>query len=460
MPKPSDKFAPYAVVLLILGGLARFPMMILLRHTSFLVYCDNSYLQAGQAMLQLDFHALGMRTPVYPFLLALCGLRPGWIWFAQSLLGMAASLMIFDMVFRRTGHALYALLVGLVCSLTPEVLTYESSVMSEALTSFLLVSSFWLITREETAGEPRRLYLFALGSTIALTALTRPLMVCLVPVYYCFLVPPWPPGRILQREFLKRTLYFALPATLGIMGWCGFNYVVNGYFSPSTRSGGNLMDQVDAYVELAPERFANLRDAWIHSRQRVNGGSVNVCAIGVYGDVVAEMQRRTGKTEAQTSHEFAALALYLQVHHPLLCLRRAEQGWMQFWGAPTRDEIEWPQGNTFSLGEFLMTLIGFLIRQVEAVFLVLALLSIPCVLFYQKVFTRIEYLAFAVTLWVSAFAAFTEFGENRRFCVPFYMLIVYILMTRAWVWITAPGGPTPPTVGGQRCSPDGTEAPD
>ena len=106
------------------------------------------------------------------------------------------------------------------------------------------------------------------------------------------------------------------------------------------------------------------------------------------------MERRTGKTETQVSHEFASLALYLEIHHPLLCLRRAEQGWMQFWGEPTWSEVEWPPGRQGKADEFLMTMANFLVREVEAAFLVLALLSIPCALFRLKAFTKLEYLIF------------------------------------------------------------------
>jgi hypothetical protein len=84
-----------------------------------------------------------------------------------------------------------------------------------------------------------------------------------------------------------------------------------------------------------------------------------------------------------------------------------------------------------------MTMANFLVREVEAVFLVLALLSIPCAIARTRTFTKLEYLTFAIVLWVSVFAALTEFGENRRFCVPFYMLIVYTLLTRGWLWINA-----------------------
>jgi hypothetical protein len=436
MPEQRNKFSGYAVVLLVLGALARFPTMILLRHIPILVYSDSSYIQAGQAILRFNLRALGDRVPVYPLLVALCGLHPHVIWFAQSILGVAASLMIFDMAFRRTHHGLYSLLVGLACSLSPEVLVYESSLMTEALTNVLLVASLWLISRYDGAGESEIRYPLVLGLIVALAALTRPLMICLVPVYYCFLFPLWPPAKILQREARKRTVFFALPAIVFIFGWCGFNYLNSGYFSPTTRAGEHLMAQVDPYVDLAPERFAVLRDAWLQSRRQIRG-TANKNASLVYGGALPELERQTGKTESQISREYESLAFYLQIHHPLLCLRRAEQSWMEFWGEPTLDELEWPQGNKVGLDEFLMTMVNFLVREVEAVFLVLALLSIPCALFYPKAFTKLEYLTFAIALWVSVFAAFTEFGENRRYCVPFYMLIIYTLLTRVWLWITA-----------------------
>jgi hypothetical protein len=127
----------------------------------------------------------------------------------------------------------------------------------------------------------------------------------------------------------------------------------------------------------------------------------------------------------------------LIIHHPLHYLRRTEQGWIQFWGEPTLYEVNWPEISTVTASEFVMTLENFLVREFEAVFLILALVAIPCALVGSQTFTKLEYLIFAITLWASVFAALTDYGENHRFCVPFYMLIVYTLFTRGWVWIRA-----------------------
>lgn len=435
-PQQQEELGKYAWVLLVLGVIGRLPTIILSGHSPTGVYFDGSYLQTAQNILQLNFHALGGRTPIYPLLLALCGLNPRAIWIAQSIFGIAASVMIFDMAFRRTRHGLFSLLVGLACSLAPEVLIYESSIMTEALTNFLLVGSLWLVDRFDNKGKSHVLYPLGTGLVVALTCLTRPLMLCLVPVYFCFLVPLWPPAEILQRKAMTRSLTFAFPVIVMIFGWCGLVYFNTGSFTPTTLAGHNLMDQVDPYVDLAPEKYAVLRDAWVKYRL-YNRHFPNKNANPVFDEAVPEVQRRTGKTKAQVSHEYQSLAVYLATHHPLLYFRRAEQGWIQFWAEPTLDETEWPEITAVSPGEFLMTMTSFLVREVEAAFLILALLSISFALARLKAFTKLESLTFVIVLWVSVFAALTEFGENRRFCVPFDMLILYTLLTRGWLWITA-----------------------
>jgi hypothetical protein len=190
-------------------------------------------------------------------------------------------------------------------------------------------------------------------------------------------------------------------------------------------------------LDLAPDRYAALRDAWLQTRQRIPTDPHRTRE-DVYHTALEEMERRTGETDTQLSRDFASLAFYLEIHHPLFCLRRVEQGWMQFWGEPSHNEVEWPPEGKIELSESVMALAKFLVRELKATFLVLALLSIPCAFFRLKVFTRLEYLIFAMALWVSVFAAFIEFGDNHRFCVPFYMLIVYTVLTRAWLWIAAP----------------------
>ncbi len=423
--------ARLVMLLLVIGILARIfyvALVIWPHHPPFAG--DPSYMDDARNIVHLNFRALGDRTPAYPLLLALCGLN-GWVvWAVQSVMGLVLSLMIFDMALCRTRSGEWSLLIGLACSLIPNVLTYEPFLLSEMLATFLVVAAVWLMTRDEGAEPPHFGHPLGVGLLAALAGLTRPLLLCLVPVYFCFVALPWPPANIWKRPNLKKALLFAAPVIVLVLGWCEFNYLNHGFFTPTTRAGQQLMDQVAPYVELAPDRFAVLRDTWL--KYRPENETTDLDPQNYTWDALPEMEARTGKSEMQLLHELTLLALDLEIHHPLLCLRRAEQGWIQFWGEASSDEIDWPQGLDVGLIEVAKPVGKFLVREVMGIFLVLALFSIPCALLRSSVFTRIDYLIFAITLWASIFSSFTEFGNNFRFSVPFMPLIFYTVMTWGW----------------------------
>jgi 4-amino-4-deoxy-L-arabinose transferase-like glycosyltransferase len=427
-------YGRYLLALVALGALARLLLMTCVHPYSTSPMLEDSYLQTANDILRLHFRALGDRVPIYPLLVALCGVNPRAVWNVQAILDIAASILIFDMVYRQTRRKPFALTVGLVCSVIPELLLYEFSVLTEILTNFILVTTFWLISRWNDRAECRTSYPLALGTLAAVAGLTRPLMLCLVPVYFCFLVPPWRPRQFVRRGSIRKALAYAAPVVVLVLGWCTFNYFNNGYFTPTIRSGQQLMDQVDPYVYLAPDRFATLRDAWLESRQKFNP-SGGLTSEEVYEGVLPLMQRRTGETAAQVSHDLTSLALYMEAHYPAQSLRRAELGWIQFWGQPSSDEFSWPPDGKVRLTAFVMVMTNFLLREIKGAFLLLALLSLPCALLRPGLFAKYEYLLFAVALWISIFAAFTEYGDNRRFCMPLYMLIIYVVSVRAWLWI-------------------------
>jgi hypothetical protein len=269
VPEKRDGYITRSLVLLAVGVLVRLLLMTRLRP----LLVDPSYVDAARHILHLDFRALGDRVPVYPLLIALCGLNFRAVWVVQCILGLAASLMIFDMALRLTRHGPSALVIALACSLIRDVLLYEPAIATEALASFLLVASFWLITRGAGTAEDNVWYPLGVGLTAALAGLNRPLLLCLIPVYYFFLVPIWPPANILRRDVHKKSLLFAFPVLALVLGWCGFNYFNSGFFTPTTRAGQQLMDQVTPYVELAPDKFAVLRDVWVKNRVHFHDGA-------------------------------------------------------------------------------------------------------------------------------------------------------------------------------------------
>jgi hypothetical protein len=427
--KPGlNQNAKLIFALIAVGALAR--LILATRLSPLLI--DPSYTDSARDILTFHFRALGDRAPTYPLLLALCGNNFHVVWLVQSLLGIAASVMIFDMAFRYTGRGSVALATGILSSLIRDPLIWEAYIATEALAGFLLVACFWLTMKIEESPGASGWKVGALGAVLALGGLNRPLMLCVIPVFFIFLFPSLRPAQIFSSQNLRNAAVFAAPIAVLVFGWCGFNYANSGFFSPTTRAGQQLMDPVTPYVQLAPDKYAVLRDVWLKNSARPHDVQE-----GIYEDSLPELEQRTGESEAQISHELAGLAMYLNFHHPLLWLRRAEDSWMQFWGEPTPAETQWPQGKREELTGFASPLIQFLIRQLMGVFLVLSLLSIPLAMFGKKVFSKFEYLIFAVCLWISVFSAFTEYGDNHRFSIPCLPMMMYVVVTWGWKCVTA-----------------------
>jgi hypothetical protein len=152
MPQKRNTFVRLALPVCLVGGMIR---LVLLATGHPHTYTDTAlYADAASKILSLDFRGLnGMRLPGYPMLLAVCGLNWWAVWILQSLLGLGASVLILDMALRRTRDAAFSLAVALACSLIPNILLYESNILSETLTGFLLVTSVWLLMRARKSWE-------------------------------------------------------------------------------------------------------------------------------------------------------------------------------------------------------------------------------------------------------------------------------------------------------------------
>ncbi len=91
-------------------------------------------------MAALHLHgSSGARTPGYRLLLLALGYSPVATWCVQALLGVLATLLVYALARRLGASARLALAAGLLYALDLEVLAIEHIVLTETLTSFLLL---------------------------------------------------------------------------------------------------------------------------------------------------------------------------------------------------------------------------------------------------------------------------------------------------------------------------------
>ncbi|TFH34876.1 MAG: hypothetical protein E4G99_08575, partial [Anaerolineales bacterium] len=106
---------------------------------------SHSYLRLGEAVLGLGQRGYdGTRVPGYPVFVAWLGLDPTRIWLGQMALGLVTSALLFWLGWRTTGRAWRGFLLGSLYSLIPGQLLFEANLLSETLTTFLVVSSLAL----------------------------------------------------------------------------------------------------------------------------------------------------------------------------------------------------------------------------------------------------------------------------------------------------------------------------
>lgn len=375
------------------------------------------------------FHFDGRRPPGYPLLLAAAGLSPYRVWLAQSIIGIATGLLILALTHSLTRKPALAASAALTHLFNLPQLFFEANLLSETLTTFLVTATVLMLVHtcdtQQTPGLPRR-QLSALGVFAAGAALTRPHF-----VYLPFLAT----GLILWR-FRARApqalrgaavvLSISLPL---ILGWCSLNYVKFRSFTLSTQSGLFLMEHTLAFIELAPDRYALVRDIYLRHRDEnlAQGGRHAVAWKGL-----PDLMRETGLPLPAVSSMLVRFSLEMFLTHPFRYARGVLHAWTDFWAAP----IYWePTRLRSSLLNYVARRIWQLqqpaLRLANALFLLLALSSVlPCLR------RRLQWdLPLTVLASVVLGAAFTQalaiWVENARYSIPVQPIALTLLFASA-----------------------------
>jgi len=164
------------------------------------------------------------RTPGYPMLMAavfsVVGPSLEAVVIVQHALGIATALLIYACARQIAGRTA-GLLAGLATALSGSMLIYEHVILTEALFTFLLVASLWLVLLGASHRSWRKLGLA--GGVASLTAMIRPVGLCLalvVPLVLLWLAP--------RRDGLKWGAAFLVAFGLVMAPWVLRNALVHG----------------------------------------------------------------------------------------------------------------------------------------------------------------------------------------------------------------------------------------
>ena len=362
-------------------------------------YPDTStYMDMARAMLGMSHGALnGVRTPVYPALMALCGCQPWIIMFAQMTLGIASALLLYLVGLKLTKSVIFSAIASAWFATSYQQLSFETFLLSETVSTFLLVLTVYLGC--QVYERPSRRHVLAFSLAILAALLARPLFLVLLPLGLICI--PW---RIItgRRQLLA---IYTLPLLIGILAWCGVNRMLCGQFCVTTLGGCNLIRHGCYMAAMLPDKYRVIRNAILRSQP------CPIPSSNAYDAIYKAEPELTRHGISLLGPEVKAAALYLVIHHPDHYTMTVQYAWGQFWQPET---IPIPHLSAWNVLPY-----GWMI----------ALFGLACLLLVALPFLRITlprplYFVVITVLVSSLVQALLEIGENSRYAIPFLPLII------------------------------------
>jgi hypothetical protein len=405
---------------------------VMIRVSVFLVYQpvtypdSSTYFKMASYIHNLDFHDYkGWRTPSYPLLLLLAGQNHYALWGIQSLLGVLISLLLFWICLSHTGSVAYAFLAGLLHSLALNELFFEANVLTETLSTFLIVLSVASLASTLTNARPG--IGMAAGFFAALATLSRPLYIYLGPTFIVLLL-------LFKRDARRLAVGLGVLFLLPVFGGAAFNKVTIDYFGLSTQAGLNLSNHSGRFMEKAGDQHAMIRDVFLKHRAK------QIAETGHHQQTFwlarEELLEKTGFDDAALSRELTKISLELFARYPMLYLRGVAESWASYWAAPLYIDKD-----KFTLAS-AARVVGSM-WAVERMFILLtnflAIAASGCVLIRSSwrrlqgsTGLSIPLIISCVIVAGSVLQAFVEFGENPRYGIPTQSLALTLVLLAAW----------------------------
>ena len=405
-----------------------------------IVYNDTVlYAQLASSILNLDFsHYLGERTPGYPLLLLLSGLNYQIVWLWQAIFGVLISLMLFLITLHQTERSGLALAVGLSYTLSVNQLFFEASILTETLSTFLLIASLFLIVIGEQKWAKKGVnYWLVIGIVVSVAILTRPIMLALVPLYLVLLA--WRTWRRKMRfaEGAMQVMSFIGPVFLVVFGWSLFNKSVVDYFGLTTLSGYTWMEHSGRFIELVPDQYAEIKAVYLeYEEEQIKRGRPQTNTIWY---AHPEMMTRTGLSYVELSAALNTMSMEMVARYPTLFAQNFVEMWYKFWEPANFWLIE--EIKFSSVANFLQLIwyvqgIGWII--IKYLFWLVSLYYI-FQLFRRQIDSGVEFnvLLIAIVFSVSVLQAVAGgYGDNHRYSIPFDPLILYVVLVGGWTLVS------------------------
>lgn len=404
-------------------------VLLFLLYRPVLYHDTTGYRRAADALLTGWANLDGTRTPGYPVFLALFGTNEH-VYVAQLALGLATTLLIFYLGWRISRKGWFGALAALAHTLNLGQLFFEANLLSESLTTFLIVASLAWIAFLIYSDSRRPLWQVILaglagGLMAGLVTLTRPLFIFLPFWVALFVLGFW--QNALPKMRWSAALAAGLSGLLIVGTWVNFIHQRFGIWSLSVMNGYNLVQHAGLFFEYVPDKYAAIRDTYIQFRD------ARIIETGVPGnaiwDAIPALEQVSGLGFIPLSNFLAKISIQLILEHPDLYLRNVLTGWLWFWKAP----VYWSSTSVPNpaLRSIISTLI--LIERGGMVIFNFAFILGSLTLIWKKMRQVLKMSPFVWfttgSIWfTSIIQTLLDHGDNPRFSTPIQTLVLLVVL--------------------------------
>ena len=389
------------------------------------------YLALADTITNFDWSNYdGKRTPGFPIFISLFGGNLTVLIGFQIILGVLTTVLLFNITRHITKTTNLAFWTAIIYTSFVNVVLFDFAVLTENISAFVLLLTIWHIIKSNLFNHQASIKHYILLSLLfGWLYMIRPFFIY-IPVGFAlfFIVKQFKTD--LKYSLIKSLITLSVPL-LSYVLWNNYNLKTIGHFTNTQYFGINLAQTATPFFEKAVTNDTLIKTILVKHRDSLKQYNPDRIAMSVWF-AHQELLDKTKLTEVELSHRLSLISKDLFKKHPELYLKQVGISWLLFWG--NKSSFYWNntkvKNSYFRLGIIAtwLYLQRYLLLIINVFFIIFSFKKIY--LFFKNKCTNYDVNLFIICIVLSASLAqaLVAFGNNSRFCYPYFALIVYFVM--------------------------------
>ncbi|RZJ76210.1 MAG: hypothetical protein EOO45_03025 [Flavobacterium sp.] len=359
----------------------------------------------------------GERTPGYPLLIVIAGNSLFLTVLIQFALGIVTTIYQYKSLLITGVGKRIAIVASLVFGSLLHVLFYETSILTESFTLFVMTLGIYFTLDGFFSENKNFKNTMVVGFFMGCLVLIKPFFI-FIPflIYGLYTLKYFSLKTVINRRIA--VLVFPL---IVFLGWSYVNKVNTGYFVSTTFFGVNIAQNCVSFAEKSPEEFKLIRDIYVKHRTEVqlNNGDLSMTIWEAHD----ELLEKTGMSSPELSYELAKFGKATINKNPVDYSKQVFVSWFEFWRTSFDNQTLNSANPVF---KYIWTPQKLLLRGIKVVFVLL----IPYYLIQFIRFRKVSPVFILTTLIFagSVLQAMVTYGNNSRFSFPFEFLMIMVVI--------------------------------